>query len=228
MDMAAPIPTAMGPPPMICDALTLAQWFSPSFPVGAFAYSHGLETAIQDKRIRTPKDLEDWLVDILLQGSGRNDCILLRMAYACDHPADLEHVDATARAFAPSAERLRETHLQGTAFSETVRAVWPGEQPDLCYPVAIGYAARRMGLDLSLTAALYLQAVIGNLVSAAIRLVPLGQTDGQAILAALTPLCRDIAAQTEGKTQDDMHSMAFLSDIAAMTHETLPHRIFRS
>jgi len=214
--------------PIEHDTLTLAQWFTPSYPLGAFAYSHGLETAISDGRITSAASLQDWLRDVLVHGSGRNDCILLRAAFLCEGLDALAEVDAHARAFAASAERLAEASVQGDAFARTTQAVWGGDVPPACHPVAVGYAAAQMGLPLALTAQMYLQSFASNLVSAAVRLVPLGQTEGQAVLAALTPLCREIVQDTRTATLDDLAGSAFMSDIAAMRHETLEHRIFRS
>lgn len=214
--------------PTEADILTLTQWFSPSFPVGAFAYSHGLETAIKHGDIADSDDLFHWLADVLAHGGGRNDCVLLRAAYRCEDETAMQRVDAVARAFAGSAERLKETTLQGAAFARTTSALWEGAAADCAYPVAVGFAARRLGLPVDLTAAMYLQAFASNLVSAAVRLVPLGQTEGQATLAALNPLCLEVAERTRDQSLDDLQSTAFLSDIAAMKHETLEHRIFRS
>lgn len=213
---------------MTNELLLLTQWLSPSFPVGAFAYSHGLETEIQAGRIESAPDLKCWLSDVLEFGSGRSDCILLRGAYSCENATELETVDATARAFSASAERLRETVLQGTAFGQTLSEIWGGAQREMSYPVAVGAAAQRRGLDVSITAMLFLQAFASSLVSVAVRLVPLGQTEGQKVLAELAPLFQRIAEQTEGAPLDALQSTAFLSDIAAMNHETLSHRIFRS
>jgi urease accessory protein len=230
MVMAAPIPMIMSPPHMSTehDVLVLAQWLSPAFPVGAFAYSHGLETAIQSGAIATANDLEKWVSDVLNYGSGRNDCILLRAAHGCESNVALEGVNQTALAVSASSERVLETQLQGNAFSQMTAAIWGSDQAALCYPVAVGNASAHMQLDVDLTAALYLHAFASNLVSAAVRAVPLGQTDGQRVLAALIPLCDQIAKKTQGTTLDDLSSTAFLSDIAAMQHETLQPRIFRS
>lgn len=228
MGMAARMPMNMSRPHMSTDVLTLTQWLSPSFPVGAFAYSHGLETAIQSGAITTADDLQTWLADVLEHGSGRNDCILLQMAHASTAPEELKHINDTAMAFAASKERLRETQLQGAAFCQTVTAVWDHQTDELTYPVAVGAAAARMGFDVTLTTQMYLHAFTSNLVSAAVRAVPLGQTEGQAVLSALTPLCKKIALNTKDPTLDDLHSTAFLSDIAAMRHETLQPRIFRT
>lgn len=210
------------------DILTLAQWLSPAFPVGAFAYSHGLETAIQGGEIICADDLRIWLADILQYGSGRNDCILLRAAYFCGSVAELEALNQTAVAVSASRERILETELQGSAFAQTTAAVWGWEDAALCYAVAVGRAASQMQFNIDLTAALYLHAFASNLVSAAVRAVPLGQTDGQRVLAALIPLCDQIARDTQVSALEDLSSTAFVSDIAAMRHETLQPRIFRS
>ena len=208
--------------------LTLTQWFSPAFPIGAFAYSHGIEAAIDSGQIVTNEDLYQWLADVLEHGSGRNDCILLRAAYRCADEVSLGKVNAAAHAFAGSAERIKETTLQGSAFVKTTNAIWHEKAPDCAAPVAIGYAACRLGLPVGLTASMYLQAFTSNLVSAAVRLVPLGQTEGQETLTALTPLCLKVAKDAAAADIDDLHSTAFLSDIAAMKHETMKPRIFRT
>lgn len=230
MGMAARIPTNMSPQRMNIDPgiLTLSQWLSPSFPIGAFAYSHGLETAIQGGQISTAEELTQWLEQVIARASGRNDCILLRAAHGCCDELELAEINATALAFASSAERRLETQLQGTAFCQTAAAIWGGERQDLVYPVAVGAAAARLNIDATLTSAMFLQAFTSNLISVAVRAVPLGQTEGQSALAALTPLCQDIATQTALTTMDDLQSTAFLSDIAAMRHETLQPRIFRT
>ncbi|KQI70818.1 urease accessory protein UreF [Loktanella sp. 5RATIMAR09] len=210
------------------EILTLAQWLSPAFPVGAFAYSHGLEAAVQAGWVASGADLAEWLEDVIAHGSGRNDCILLRAAHDADGSQDLAKVNAMAKAIAASAERQLEQALQGAAFCKTTGAIWRGEGAEYLYPVAVGAAAAKLRIDVALTAAMYLHAITSNLISAAQRLMPLGQTEGQAVLAALSPLCEETAKAAMALTCDDLQSTAFLSDIAAMRHETQQPRIFRS
>jgi urease accessory protein len=205
--------------------LTLTQWLSPAFPVGAFAYSHGVEQAIRDGWIANPGDLQDWLVACLNKGSGRSDAICLRAAFASSDP---QSVDRTARAFAASSERIAEAEKQGAAFIRTVNTVWGYDLPPLLLCVAVGASTARAELDPDDATALYLQAFTSNLVSAAMRLMPLGQSDGQAVLAALQDEVIRIAAATRDATLDDLFSTTFLSDIAAMRHETLQPRLFQS
>lgn len=214
---------------MITDTalLTLAQWLSPSFPVGAFSYSHGLEWAVECGQVTDAGSFRDWLGDILQHGTGRNDAVLLACAYRADAD-DLPEIDATARAFAPSAERLLETDQQGAAFCRTTAAIWGEGLSGLTYPVALGHAAARHGIPLPQTCAMYLHGFASNLTSAAIRLVPLGQTEGQSVLTALTPLCETIARDATRLTLDDLGGMAVLADIASMKHETQYTRLFRS
>ncbi len=212
--------------PEIAALLTLAQWLSPAYPVGAFAYSHGLEWAVGAGDVTDSASFQAWITAILQHGSGRNDAILLAAAY--NAPDDLENTDDTARAFAASRERLMETELQGAAFVRTVNATHDLTLPELCYPVAVGAAARALGLPLDQTLPLYLHGFAANLTSAAIRLVPLGQTDGQATLARLAPICQSIATTAAAQTLDDLGGACILGDIAAMQHETQYTRLFRS
>lgn len=207
--------------------LTLTQWFSPGFPVGAFAYSHGLEKAIDQGSIADSETLQNWLEDIIAHGSARNDVILLAAAF--DAGVDrLAKIDATARAFAASRERLTETLDQGIAFARTVDEIWATDIGPLCYPVAVGRAARLERLPLDMTAEIYVHAFTANLVSAAVRLIPLGQTGGQAVLAALAPTIRETAQKSINLGLEDISSNCFALDISAMRHETQYSKVFRT
>lgn len=210
------------------DILTLAQWLSPAYPVGAFAYSHGLELAIREGWISDAETLRAWLAGVLADGSGRSDAVFLGATHRAETNPEVHRIDGIARAFAASAERIRESERQGAAFAATTRAVWGLDVPDLMYPVAVGRAAGLKALPAGTTAAMYLQALASNLVSAAIRLMPLGQTNGQVVLAALTPLCHETAREALAADPDDLWSNAWGSDIASMRHETMEPRLFQS
>jgi urease accessory protein len=171
--------------------------------------------------------LHAWLHDVLLHGSGRNDAILLRHAHrpGCDHEA----LNELAIAVAPSRERRAETLQQGTAFVAAAAPWHPPPLPErVAHPVAVGALAGRHGLDEDTTVAAYLQAFAANLISAAVRLVPLGQSTGLRVLAALEPVILRIASETSAATLDDIGGCAFRSDLAAMHHETQYTRLFRS
>ena len=146
--------------------VTLAQWLSPAYPTGGFAWSHGLETEVAEGRVTDQASFAAWLADVLEHGLGRTDAVLLAEAHRAA-PEALPALDAEARAFAPSAERRAETAEQGAAFARTTAAVWGLDLPPLTHPVALGHAAARAGLPLEEAAALYLHATAANLAGAA-------------------------------------------------------------
>ena len=205
--------------------LSLVQWLSPAFPTGGYAYSHGLEQVIHDGGVKSGADLTEWLSAILRHGAGRQDAILLACALRGDAPdafADLAH------ALAPSAERWRETMEQGAALAKAVSAVTGRDIPALPLPVALGVAAAPLGLPPAQVIALYLHAFASNLTSAAVRFVPLGQNAGQQALSALHPLIEALAADCATATTDDITSAALAADLAAMRHESMDVRIFKT
>ncbi|MFO7919455.1 urease accessory protein UreF [Rhodobacteraceae bacterium W635] len=208
--------------------LTLAQWFSPAYPVGGFAYSHGLEAAIDRGRVRDADTLADWIETVLSHGAGHNDALFLAAAYRAGDDAALREIDRTSRAFAASAERLKESDLQGQAFCQITGAVWQAALSGLTYPVAAGRAARLEGLPLRLTAQMFLHAFTSSLATVGMRLIPLGQTEGQAIIHRFAPLHADLVAETEDGDLGKLSSTAFGADIDAMIHETQYSRIFRT
>jgi urease accessory protein len=210
--------------------LRLLTWLSPAFPTGAFTCSHGLEWAVEAGDIRNGSTLQEWLTDVVRHGSGRSDCILLRHAHrAARETAALSEIAQLAAAAAPARERLAETLGQGTAF---LRAACAWELPtlpdEIPYPVAVGALAGWHHIDEDGTVTAYLQAFVSNLISAAVRLVPLGQSDGVQVLASLEPVILAIAEATSTASLEDIGSCAFRSDLAAMRHETQYTRLFRS
>lgn len=208
----------------LCNLLT---WLSPAFPIGAFACSHGLEWAVEAGDVHDEATLYGWLADLVRHGSGRNDLILLRHAYRAD-PADLAALAELAEAAQPSRERRDETMGQGTAFALAGR-VWatlPLER--LPYPVAFGALARACAVPEDPATLGYLHAFAANLISAAVRLIPLGQTAGLRTLAALGPAVAEIADATRTATLDEIGSCCFRADIASMRHETQYTRLFRT
>jgi urease accessory protein len=218
--------------------LPLMLWLSPAFPVGSFAYSHGLEWAVEFGDIFDERSLGGWLVDLLTFGAPRADAILFAAAFRAaasgEWPALLE-TNELAVALAASAERRLETTAQGAAFVAAARVAWDCKplrelagQERVAYPVAVAVAAAGHDLLLESSLQAFVLAFLGNLVSAAVRLGPIGQTDGQRILAALLPRVRALAREAAQSTLADLGSAAFRSDIAAMRHETQYSRLFRS
>jgi urease accessory protein len=203
--------------------LMLLNWMSPTFPIGSFAYSHGLEQAIADGRITTQDDVQSWIADLLQTGSGWNDAVLFAQSWH-SNPNEL------ALALAGSAERYSETTQLGRNFN-IAAAVWTGDESEvtiMAYPVAAGLACKRMNIPKDQALAAYLQGFCSALVSVAVRLVPLGQTSGLRVLRNLAPLISTIASCAATATLDDLGSNCIAAEIAAMKHETLEPRIFRT
>jgi urease accessory protein len=216
--------------------LRLMTWLSPAFPVGAFAYSHGLEQAIDDGAIDSREKLVGWIEALLGSGSGWNDAVLLAEAWRkADMGEEADEIAELAEAMAGSRERHMETTLQGGAFGEAMEN-WksadsvslPKDVDPVAYPVAVAAEAARNSIPLPDTLAAYLHAFTSNLVQAAVRLVPLGQRDGVASLAALEPHILSTAERAANSTLNDLGTCTIMSDIASMRHEALFSRVFRS
>jgi urease accessory protein len=214
-------------------------WLSPGYPVGGFSYSHGLEWTVEAGKVRDAATLGDWIEDILQHGAGRSDAILLAETWRAVAGGDERRLAETvelAAALVPSAERRLETLAQGAAFLSATRTVWPSPTLDriaarageIAYPVAVGASAAAHGLPLVPTAHAFVQAFAANLVSAGVRLVPLGQTDGLRVLARLEPGLGRLVARALGASVADIGGAAVQADIASMRHETQYTRLFRS
>lgn len=212
-------------PPRDDALLRLSQWLSPGFPLGAYAYSHGLETAIARDEVTDAGTLRDWIRDVLEHGSGLADAALLCAVLRGDDPTQIADLSC---ALAASAERWRETAEQGRALAQTLRAMDEADLAPGPLPVVLGLAARPLGLPPERVAALFLQGFAGSLVSVGVRLVPLGQAAGQSVLSSLRPIVLDLARRAATIEPDAIATAAFGADLAAMAHETLPVRIFRS
>jgi urease accessory protein len=220
--------------------IRLTTFLSPAFPVGAFSYSHGLEWAIESGAIRKAETLSGWIADLLSRGGFWSDAVLFKCAHDAAARGDitqLSEIGALAEALTPSAERQLETMAMGDAFLAAVRAAWPAEMLSrllvatggkLAYPVAVGAVAADHRIQLGDALPIYLNALAANLVSVAVRLVPLGQSEGLRVLAGLENLIIETAERAADATLDDIGSATVQSDIAAMKHETQYSRVFRT
>jgi len=218
----------------------LMAWLSPAYPVGAFSYSSGLEWAIEAGDITNTKALRGWLVTMLNDGAGFCDAVLFSHAHRAaeiDDDIALAEVAELGAALASSRERFLETTAQGRAFLDATQAAWPSTalerlariwEGPLVFPVVVGVAAAGHGVLLDAALSAYLQALAANWISAAVRLIPLGQTDGQREIAALEPAVAATAKRALAATLDKAGSAAFRADIASMRHETQYTRLFRS
>jgi urease accessory protein len=218
----------------------LLAWLSPSFPVGAFYYSSGIEWAVEAGDIKDAESLRAWIGTIIGEGGGFCDAVFFVHAHQAVLSGDarrLVDVCELAAAFAPSKERHLETTAQGRAFVDTACAAWPCAALDrllslwngpIAYPVAVAVASAGHGIGVESVLLAFLHALSSNLVSAGVRLVPLGQTDGQRVLAALEVVVAETSARALTTALEDVGSAAFRADLASMRHETQYTRLFRS
>ncbi len=223
--------------------LRLQSWLSPAFPTGAYSYSHGLEWAVEAGHIHDRETLVDWLQADLCYGSGRNEAIFFSEAWRCatdDDREKLSEVAELAAAFRGTAEFALESSQQAAACLATLRQVWPDDvlnwlsetlrerdvQPALA--VVLGVATARQRIPASLALPAFLQSYVANLITAGVRLVPLGQTDGQLAIAELEDAVQAATRQAEKSTLADLGSAAFMVDLASAAHETQYTRLFRS
>jgi urease accessory protein len=218
----------------------LMTWLSPAFPVGAFSYSSGIEWAVEAGDIADAASLREWLAAMLTDGSGFCDGVFLAQAHraaSANDNAGLREIAELAAAFVPSRERQLETSTQGRAFIDIARAAWACDGLDelisacdgpLVYPVAVGVVSAAHKIPLAPAMHAFLHALVSNWISAGARLVPLGQTDSQRILAALEPVVVATASRALQASLDDLGSATFRADLASLRHETQYTRLFRS
>lgn len=206
--------------------LLLLTWMSPAFPTGAFAYSHGLEWAIESKLVGDAHDLQGWIADLLKRGSGWNDAVLFSRCWE----EDASGLNALALALATSRERHLETTQLGRAFriAAGVFAAPPLDEEEIAYPIAAGAACAALGICKRHALLAYLQGFAAALTSVAVRLVPLGQTAGLEVLRDLAPLIAATSARAADASLDDLGAITIAADIAAMNHEFQHSRVFRT
>ena len=218
----------------------LIAWLSPAYPIGAFSYSSGLEWAVEAGDIKNAETLQRWLAVMLGEGSGFCDAVFFVHAHRASATKDAAALRAGAElaaAFVPSKERLLETTAQGRAFVDATRAAWPCAALDdleavwqgpVALPIAVGVACAGHAIPCEPALQAFLQALTANWISAGVRLIPLGQTDGQRVLAALEAEVAAAAQHALATPLDEVGSCAFRADIASMRHETQYTRLFRT
>ncbi len=233
MDNLAPAQSADG---KMATILPLFAWLSPSYPVGCYAYSHTLEWAAEAGDVTNEETLVAWLGDLLTLGLGRNDAILLSHAYRsieAGQIVQLEEVNELALALSPSSELYLETSQQGRSFLDATLAAWPSPrllplEGDVAFPVAIGMAAAAHAIPLPTTLPAYLFGLVQTLVSAAIRLAPIGQTAGIRVCAALSATVQSVAQSSMNQALDQIGGSTFRADLGSFHHENQYTRLFRS
>jgi urease accessory protein len=215
----------------------LLAWLSPAYPIGAFSYSHGIETAVEEGFVKDRASLVTWLRTVLRDGTGRVDGALFAAAWRAAEAKDWPAFDAIverAAAWRGTSEMALESRQQGGSFLSITKTAWPHQSFDrfegeLALPVAVALAAAAHGIALETSLAGYLHAFTANLISAAVRSVPLGQSDGQLALAALEPQVNAaVVAAIAVESLDEVGTATPLLDWCSLRHETQYTRLFRS
>ena len=219
------------------------SWLSPAFPTGSYSYSHGIEWAVEAGYIHDRQSLVDWLEADLCYGSGRNEAIFLIEAWRSAREEDcgkLLEIAGLAAAFRGTSEFALETSQQAASCLATLRRVWPVPLLETLsellselrispvLSVVLGVRAAKQDIPATLALPAFLQSYLANLITAGVRLVPLGQTDGQLAIAELEPAVLAVAAQAQQATIHDLGSVGFMVDLASALHETQYTRLFRS
>ena len=220
MALAAPL----GMPMISADYLRAVQYLSPAFPIGAFAYSQGLEYAISAGLVTDSANLQNWITAQLAHGSARTDAILLAHARG----GDVQALADLAYALASSAERDLEMREMGRAYAAQMAHLMGADFPALPLPVAIGLSTMPLDVPTPDILALFLQGFAAQMVSVGVRFIPLGQSAGQAVLAGLGPHILQTAHEAASASLDDIASATIGADMASMAHETMEVRIYRT
>ncbi|MAI11251.1 MAG: urease accessory protein UreF [Rhodospirillaceae bacterium] len=234
----------MPPEPITPSGLyQLLSWMSPGFPIGAYAYSHGIEFAVENGQVTNEETLRRWIEGVLMYGTGGTDSILLAVTWRAVRDGDEVALKTTAElagAYRGTAELALENEAQGAAFIDAVSAAWPTPELErwtslltqteitVSYPVAVALAAGSAGISLAHTLTAYLHGVAANLISAGVRLIPLGQTAGQRILAQLQGLVAEVAENSAVQSLEDLGSAVPMIDWTSAQHEMQYTRLFRS
>lgn len=223
--------------------MRLMTWLSPSFPVGSYTYSHGVEYAVEDGRVGDTQSLVTWIEGVLLFGAGCIDGGLFAQGYRAASAQDIEglvEIGVAADCWRGTSEMALEATAQGRAFVSSVGKVWGdgllgqwaqklrADDRLPSYPVAVAIAAAEAGMPLTEALSAFLHAMAANLVSAAVRLVPLGQTDGIRAIAALEYIIAQAAKTAMETSPANLGACAPLIDWTSMKHETQYTRLFRS
>ena len=212
--------------------LMLQCWFSPGFPTGAYAYSHGLESAIEEAAVRNAADLRNWVETVLVHGSGRADSYFFLRARNCT-PVQAVSLADEARAWSPTSEIAAESVMQGDAFLQTVRTGWPHPlldqfndlregRPPLA--VSAGFCCGVHEVPAQAALAFYLQELLNSIVSAGQRAIPIGQSDAQKIIADI----QGVVMYAANRTYSEPTTATPALEIYSMRHESQYSRVFRS
>lgn len=217
--------------------LRLMHLISPTLPIGSFTYSQGIEWAVEAAWIQEVNQLEAWLSSQLQANITQLELPLLKRMYAAliEHDlASLEHWIAIANANRETAELLLEEKNRGRALTDLLIALEipeaVGLKPLLSQSQVAAFALASVHWQIPIEQAAYGYAWswLENLVLAAVKIIPLGQTQGQKTLQHMTPQLLQAVEQGLQIVDENIGASLFALAIASSRHETQYTRLFRS
>lgn len=218
----------------------LLRLASPALPIGAFSYSQGLEWAVESGQVRDRESVQVWIGSVLAGSMARFELPMLGKFFQAWFDKDAHALANLNEAFLASREtaELRDESVQmGRALRTVVVSdgelersmLEPLESIDApTFPNSFAFAAVHWNLAQSDALTGYVWSWLENQVTAAIKLVPLGQSAGQRILACLTPACASAVETALSIKPEDWSNFSPLFAIASSRHETQYTRLFRS
>ena len=224
----------------LSDLHTVLTWFSPSYPVGSYAYSHGLEYAVEEGLVKDPDTLLNWVRDLLFFGTGYNDSIIINSIYdsvAGDNCVEFDYISQIANAIKPTKEIALESYQVGVSFRNILMDVYSNSnltfylnRLDDCitYPSVVGVAGGIFEVEKNLLLHGYLHAFTSNILSAALRIMPIGQTEIQKIIFQMKGNVEEMTNKSLGLSLSDLGSSVFISEWASSKHQNQYTRLFRS
>ena len=199
----------------------LQVWFSSSFPIGSYAYSHGLEALIDEKKIENKDDVKEFLDALLFYGTLRNDYIFMQSIYKG------EEINGLILASASSKERQIEMIDMGNSFRKIMKDSWELSLPE---NTSFIYCLAKAGLHFDIKfddlIKFYLQSFISNLINVCVKHIPMSQKDGQSLNVIFINQIQVFLTHSDKLTLKDIGSTFFIGDIFAMKHENLYSRIY--
>ena len=206
----------------IKDPLQILQiWFSSSFPVGSYAYSHGLEAIIDNKLIKNKNDVEEFLNALLFNGTLRNEYIFIKSVY------EGKEINNLILSSASSKERQIEMVDMGNSFRKIMKQSWDLELAEnTAFTYCLTKAAIHFNIKFEYLIKFYLQSFISNLINVCVKHIPISQKDGQKLNVIYINKIQDFLQKSEKLNLEDIGSAFFIGDLFSIKHENLETRIY--
>ncbi len=223
--------------PMDSQVLSLLQLVSPALPVGAYSYSEGIETLVEGGIINCDRTLKHWLEQELSYGSIRTEAAVMLRAYKATVLQDrtaLIYWNNWLSAARETSELRASSWQMGQSLRRLLLAMKPEKAQSICLPgecnyaICLGIAAALEQIEAKSVILGYLHSWASNLITAGVKLIPLGQTAGQILLHELHINISDAATEIISLEDDELNSCSWGLALASMAHETQYTRLFRS